>query len=70
MRVRISDPTQVGALQRFLEELGCVVEQVDERTMLVSILGSYRPDAAELEIDLYLKLWEVDNPAASAELVR
>ncbi len=67
MRVEISDPRSLGELGQFLEGMGCVVEQLDERTMLVSVLGSYTPEAAGLELDLYLKLWEVHHPAARAE---
>jgi hypothetical protein len=67
MRVEISEPRYLGELGQFLEGMGCVVEPLDGRTLLVSVLGSYTPEAAELEIDMYLKLWEVHHPGARAE---
>jgi hypothetical protein len=38
----------------------------DETTILVSIRKSLREDAAALELDLYLRVWEARHPEAQA----
>lgn len=49
--------------------MGCVTEAVSEDRVLVSIPASLREDAAELELDLYLRLWELQVPSAEAKRV-
>lgn len=50
--------------------MGCVTEATNGDRLLVSIPASLRQDAAELELDLYLRLWELQVPSARAERVR
>jgi hypothetical protein len=49
--------------------MGCVTEAVAEDRLLVSLPDVARRDAAELELDLYLRLWEVTMPFARAERI-
>lgn len=60
MKVRVSDPTRLRELVSHLESLGCEVAPVDESTVQVT-LEVTRRDAAQLELDLYLRVWEVSS---------
>lgn len=66
MLVKLSNPALVDDLVEFLSRSGCVAEAQDETTVLVSIPRSLRDDAAQLELDLYLRVWEATHPEASA----
>lgn len=66
MRVKLSDPALVDDLVDFLSRSGCVAQAEDEATILVSIPKSLRADAAQLELDLYLRVWEATHPEARA----
>lgn len=66
MRVKISDPALVDDLVEFLSRSGCIAHAQDETTILVSIPRSLREDAAELELDLYLQVWQATHPEAHA----
>ncbi|HYY75662.1 MAG TPA: hypothetical protein VE644_05000 [Gaiellaceae bacterium] len=66
MLVKLSNPALVDDLVEFLSRSGCVVEAQDETTVLVSIPRSLRDDAAQLELDLYLRVWEATHPQARA----
>jgi hypothetical protein len=57
MSVR-SDPGRLRELALFLEGLGCEVSPIDEVTLEVVAPEALRDDAAELEVDLYLRVWE------------
>lgn len=58
MGVRTGDPARLRELASFLEGLGCEVSAVDAVTLGVSAPEALRDDAAELELDLYLRVWE------------
>ena len=60
MRVRVGDPTRLRELVSYLESRGCAVSDVDEATLDVTLEVSRR-DAAQLELDLYLRVWEVSS---------
>ena len=60
MKVRFGDPARLRELVSFLESRGCAVSEVDETTLDVTPEVSRR-DAAQLELDLYLRVWEVSS---------
>lgn len=60
MKVRVGDPARLRELVSFLESCGCAVTDVDETTVDVTPEASRR-DAAQLELDLYLRVWEVSS---------
>jgi hypothetical protein len=64
--VKLSDPALVDDLVDFLTQSGCIAEVKDPTTVLVSIPRSLRTDAAQLELDLYLRVWEATHPDAHA----
>lgn len=69
MEARVSDPALLPDLEAHLRRMGCVTEAVAEDRLLVSLPDVARRDAAELELDLYLRLWEVTMPVGRAERV-
>jgi hypothetical protein len=64
MRIRLSDPALVDDLLKFLRERQCVAEQSSEDTLDVELPEVSRGDAAALELDLYLRVWEATHPRA------
>jgi hypothetical protein len=62
MRIRLSHPGLVDDLLAFLREKQCVAEQVSAETLDVRLPETERPDAASLELDLYLRVWEAVHP--------
>jgi hypothetical protein len=66
---RVSDPALLPDLEAHLRRMGCEIEPVAEDSLLVEIPEAQRRDAAELELDLYLRLWEAKLPLARAERV-
>lgn len=67
MRVRVDDPTRLRELVLYLESRGCAVSAVDEATLDVTLEISRR-DAAQLELDLYLRVWEAASDARADRL--
>lgn len=61
MNVRTDDPARLGELASFLEGLGCRASAVDAVTLEVLAPDALRDDAAELEVDLYLRVWEAST---------
>ena len=70
MRVRVSNPALVGNLAGFLRHAGCIAAVSNGGQLLVTIPKSLREDAARLELDLYLRTWEILNAPATAHRVR
>jgi hypothetical protein len=64
LMVTPANPELVDELGAFLQRLSCVVERLDERTLGVSLPATPIAEAAQLELDLYLRLWEVHHPDA------
>jgi hypothetical protein len=64
MRIRLSDPALVDDLLEFLRKRQCVAEQTSEDTLDVELPEVPRRDAAVLELDLYLRVWEATHPGA------
>jgi hypothetical protein len=56
--VKLSNPAFVGDLVDFLSRSGCIAQPQDETTVLVAIPRVLPEDAAALELDLYLGIWE------------
>jgi hypothetical protein len=54
----VSDPSLADSLLEFLAAKRCVVEPVSETTLDVVLPEAGRPDAALLELELYLRVWE------------
>jgi hypothetical protein len=66
--IHVSDPSLVNDLYRFLRSKGCVVESESEDTLRVELPAARRRDAAVLELELYLRVWEILHPDAHAEI--
>jgi hypothetical protein len=66
--IQVSDPSLADDLYRFLRSKGCVVESLSEDTLLVELPDAPRCDAAALELELYLRVWEILHPDAHADL--
>jgi hypothetical protein len=59
VRIRLDNPALVPSLLEFLAgTVSCVTEQVGEREIEVSLLGSYEPGTHELTVGLLLRAWE------------
>ncbi len=70
MRICLSDPALVPGLLDFLSErVDCVLERVGGDQVRISILGSYRSDAARAAVERLLLEWRVHQPSASALLL-
>ena len=54
----MSDPSLADSLLEFLAAKRCVVELVSETTLDVALPDARRKDAAILELELYLRVWE------------
>jgi hypothetical protein len=69
LRVRIADPERSAALQQFLRRLGCDVVLDEPGTLTVALDASAPHEAARLELELYLRLWEATRPDSPAVVV-
>jgi hypothetical protein len=66
LRIELTDPVLVPSLLAFLTgTVNCVAEQVDEREIEVSLLGSYQPDTHDRAVGLLVRAWEAsrESPA-------
>ena len=71
MQVNLSDPDLVDDLIAWLERVGCSVEVVADGTLEVSLAKPIHPvDAAETQLDLFLRVWEVthDDPVQARRI--
>jgi hypothetical protein len=58
MRVRVSDPDAVRDLGEFLRgRVGAIVEQREEDTLEVSLLGSFNDAALRGELESAVRRW-------------
>jgi hypothetical protein len=69
MRVRVSDATLLGDLQRYLRAAECTAEQADEDALDVYVPQAPSDAQARREVDIYLKTWQAMHPGARADLV-
>ena len=64
LRIQLSDPALVPSLLEFLSgSVSCVVKQVGEREIDVSLLGSYDSEVHRLTVDLLVRAWEAADPS-------
>lgn len=69
MRVRVTDPSLLGDLQRYLRAAECVVEQSSDDTLDVYIPRAPSAEQARREVEIYLQAWQAMNPEAHAGIV-
>jgi hypothetical protein len=62
MKIRMSDLSLVDDLLEFLRSNQCVAEQLSENTLYLEPPTLPIPEAALLELDLYLRVWEALHP--------
>lgn len=62
MKIRLSDPSLVDDLLTYLRAKQCVVESESADTLDVELPEVVRGDAAALELDLYLRVFEATHP--------
>jgi hypothetical protein len=63
--VRVGDPQLEEALLAYLEERGCVVEELDGYTLRIGAPPSTRSERADIVIGRYLDEWLTWNPGAA-----
>ena len=68
MAVRVGDPARLPDLVEHLTGLGCSAVVIDDATLAVELTDVQRRDAAELELDLYLRVWEARTETTAARL--
>jgi hypothetical protein len=69
MRVRVTNPSVLADLQRYLRAAECVAEQSDEDALDVYMPHAPSSEQARREVGLYLKTWQALNPEAHAAIV-
>ena len=69
MDVRIDDPQLEEALLAYLEERGCVVEELDGYTLRVGAPPSTRSERADVVVGRYLDEWLTWHPDAVLSIV-
>jgi hypothetical protein len=67
MKIRVSDPSLVDDLLWFLEAKQCAVERLSDVSLDVVLAETPRRDAARLEFELYLRVWEALHPDVLVE---
>jgi hypothetical protein len=68
--VRISDPTLLLSLRAHLASNGdCIATALRADTLDVTVLGSYREDAMDLETELRVRSWEAAQRARGIDVV-
>lgn len=70
MIVNVSDPNLVDDLTAWLERVRCAVDRVDETTLEVSVTDHLPAGADDVQVGLFLRLWEMRHgDAVRAHLV-
>lgn len=67
MTVSVS-PTRLNELMAYLEHVGCLVSVLGDDTIDVVVPDAPRVDAARLELDLYLRVWEARSGASGVRI--
>jgi hypothetical protein len=68
--VRISDPTLLLSLRAHLaSNADCIATALRADTLDVTVLGSYREDAMDLETELRVRSWEAAQRARGIDVV-
>ena len=69
MRIRVSDAAAVDELIEYLESrVETIVERIDDHELDVALLGSYNPDAMQMQLDLLIRAWESARRAAGVQV--
>jgi hypothetical protein len=69
VRLRFSDPELAGNLRDFLERRECVVVQLDAETLEVELPHELHAEQSRLELDLYLRVWQLLHEWSAVEYV-
>ena len=69
MRIRLSDPALIDELLDYLRRHEAVAERSYGDVLIVSLPASLHGEAAALEIDLYLRVFEATHPGARVEWI-
>ena len=69
MRIRLSNPALVDELLDYLWRHEAVAERLGGDIVAASLPSVGRDDAAELELDLYLRVFEATHPGTTAERI-
>jgi hypothetical protein len=69
MRVRLIEQASLPDLMRYLRSAECVVEEVGPGELSVLVPRAPSDEQARRELDLYLRAWQVMNPATEAEIL-
>jgi hypothetical protein len=64
--VLVDNPSLLDDLVGSLERACCAVVRTGPNSLDVTVPGAMREDAARLELDLYLRVWEAKRPGAQA----
>jgi len=70
VRLRLSDPALVDDLLFFFRKRDSRAELVEDSVIEVAILHVLDDRQAQLELDLYLRVWEALHPDARVEVFR
>lgn len=68
MHIRLRDPELLPALQALLRRAQCVVEEVAPDTLVASVPEAADERQAHLELELYLRAWQILHPDAEVEV--
>jgi hypothetical protein len=66
VKIRVSDPTLVEDLAEMLRNAQYLVTREGRHTLDVELRQPLPEDAAQLEIDVYLRVWEATHEGARA----
>jgi hypothetical protein len=69
MRIRLSDPTLVDELLEYLRRHDVVAERLTRDVINASLPAVPRGDAAILELELYLRVFEAIHPGTKVERI-
>jgi hypothetical protein len=62
MEVEVSDPALADDLVRFLRRARCSAERLGDDVVSVTIADPIPEEAARLEIEAYLQVWQSQHP--------
>lgn len=66
MRVELSDPSLADDLVSFLRGAQCRAERAGAGALAVDLPDSLPPEAARLELEAYLAVWQTQHPGVRA----
>lgn len=69
VKILLSDAAYIDELIAYLDNVGCIVEQVGPNLVEVSRLSSVRHDQARVDLDMFLQAWIASHPEAEVRLL-